>query len=156
MVYKYKWKATQYPVPAQQAGEYIQEISERENGITAERLLELSMDKDALMHKCFEWNDTKAAEKYRLSQAGQMIRTLVAVQVNDEPVEEQRVFVSVTQTAHAERGIYKPIVTAMSSENEKKIVLENALRDWQIFKGKYSKLSELASAIRAFDQEVRA
>lgn len=154
MVYEYKWKGTVFPVPAQQAGEYMHDISEREGGLTAERLLELSRDEDALMHKCFEWDDTKAAEKYRLSQAGYMIRTIVATKINNEPVQNQRAFVSVTQTAHAEKGIFKPIITALAVEKDRAVVLENAMRDWGVFKEKYSKLDELAKAIEAFDAEV--
>lgn len=154
MVYKYKWKATVFPVPAQQAGEYMHDISDREGGLTAERLLELSRDEDALMHNCFEWDDTKAAERYRLSQARYIIRTIVMTKINDEPVKEQRAFVSVTSTEHAEKGCFKPIITALSVEKDRSVVLDNAMRDWSVFKEKYSKLDELAGAIAAFDREV--
>lgn len=156
MVYKYKWKATVFPVPAQAAGEYMHEITEREGSLTAERLLELSRDEDALMHDCFEWDDTVAAEKFRLSQARYIIRTIVATKIDDEPIQEQRAFVSVSQTSHAEKGRFKPLITALAVEKDRSVVLENAMRDWGFFKEKYSKLDELASAIAAFDREVKA
>ena len=156
MIYQYKYRATVYPVPAQVAGEYLQEVAERENGITAERLLELSRDKDALLHKCFTWDNTKAAEKYRIYESRQFIGNIVTVAINEKPVEEQRAFVSITETAHAEKGIFKLIITALSSEDTRQIVLKNAMRDWQIFKDKYKGLNELTKAIQAFDKEMSA
>ena len=114
MVYKFEWKNKRFPVPAQQAGEYLQEICEHEKAVTAERLLELSRAEDALLHKCFEWDDTKAAEKYRLKQSGEIIRNLVAVKISSRTVEPVRAFVSVTPTeydnskGHKQKGTIRP------------------------------------------------
>ena len=155
MVYKYKWRATAYPVPAQKAGEYIHDISEKENGITAERLLELSRDENALMHKCFEWDDTKAAEKYRLKQSGQIINGIVVVAINDKPVEKIRAFASVTSRAHSETGVFKAIARVFSEADSKKIMLENALMELEMFKKKYQTLTELEDVIAAIDDAVR-
>ena len=60
----YKYKATQYKVPAQKAGEYLEKLNAKEGGLTAERLLDVSRPKRALLHDCFDWDDTRAAEKY--------------------------------------------------------------------------------------------
>ena len=48
-----------------------------EGKVTPQEVLEKARDKNSELHKCFEWDDGIAAEKYRLSQAGGILRTLV-------------------------------------------------------------------------------
>ena len=45
--------------------------------ITPYEVLEKAKDENSELHKCFEWNDSIAAEKYRLQQAGNILRMLV-------------------------------------------------------------------------------
>lgn len=150
MVYKYK--ATQYKIPAQVAGEYLNELGEKEGGLTAETLLEASRPEEALLHDCFEWDDSLAAERFRLRQARSFIGNIVAVEIQGKPVEKTRAFVSVTETAHREKGVFVPIVTAMSDERSRETVLKNALFELQAFKEKYRTLSELAKVFEAIDE----
>lgn len=155
MVYQYKWKGTSFPISAQVAGEYMHNLSESSGGLTARRLLEESRDENALMHNCFEWDDTKAAEAHRISQARYMIRTCVCTIVDDggeKKSEDVRAFVSVSETKHAERGIYQPVVKALSNSDSRAIVLENAKRDLISFKQKYATLSELSDVLTAIDE----
>lgn len=152
MVYKYEWRATKYAIPAQQAGEYIHDLSIKENGITAESLLEHSRDENALLHSCFEWDNTKAAEKYRLNQARGIISNLVAIQINEKPQAPVRSFVSVTETKHSEKGRFMPIVEAITNDKSRVIVLENATRELQQIREKYATLEELFSVWAAIDR----
>jgi len=155
MVYKkYDYRATQYKVPAQQAGEYIDSLIETEGGITPRRLLDVSRSETALLHSCFEWDDTKAAEAHRISQARYFIGNLVCVVTqNDEPVttEPVRAYVNVKPQEHA-KGNFKHVISALSDDGERKIVLENAKRDARIFKEKYAYLKELADVFTAIDE----
>lgn len=149
MVYKYR--ATRYSIPAQVAGEYLHELSEKENGVTAERVLDVSRPDDALLHEVFEWDDSVAAEAYRLRQSREFIGNIVVVQADSKPVEPVRAFISVTDTAHSERGVFKPVMQALNHEAERDIVLSNALRELNIFKEKYRRLSELKPVFEAID-----
>lgn len=152
MVYKYEYRATKYKIPAQVAGEYLHELAEKENGVTAERVLDVSRPEDALLHEVFEWDDSIAAEAYRLDQSRHFIGNIIMVQVEkNEPSSPVRAFVNVTSTEHAERGIYKPIIQAMSKENEREIVLNNAMRELLLFQEKYKRLSELKPVFDAID-----
>jgi hypothetical protein len=47
----------------------LQRIQEKYGELTPKIVLEASRNPDALFHKYFEWNDTKAAEAHRLQQA---------------------------------------------------------------------------------------
>lgn len=149
MVYKYK--ATHYKIPAQVAGEYLHELDEN-GGLTAKRLLEESRPKNALLHGCFEWDNSKAAEAHRLWQARYFIANIIITHTDDDPVIPTRAFVNVSDATHAERAIYKPIITALSDDDNREAVLANALRELQMFKDKYGALMELAKVIDAIDE----
>ena len=160
MVYQYKWGNRHYPVPAQDAGEYLHEMSVKEGGVTPARVLDASRAEDALLHPCFEWNDTKAAEAHRLYQARKLIGHLVCTiireddgKTSNDPVEV-RAFVNTSDESHAERGLFKPVISALSDEDSRRIVLDNAKRDAIHFKDKYATLSEFSEVIRAIDRVV--
>lgn len=157
MVYQYSWKTGYYPVSAQETGEFLNKISEREGGVTAARVLDLSRREDALLHPCFEWDDTKAAESHRLYQARKLVGNLVCAVVKEDPEKEvvaptTRAFVSVS--APQEKGIFKPTIVAMSDPVDRQIVLDNAKREALSFANKYSGLSEFAEVIEAINRAV--
>lgn len=80
----YEWKeAAQIKADAQKAGEML-EILEKTVGITPKNLVEANRDESAPLHNEFEWNDTKAAEKYRETQAGYIIRNICIVRESEE------------------------------------------------------------------------
>lgn len=161
MVYQkqkvYSWKTGSYPVDAQTAGEYIDGLYEREGKFTAKRLLEVSKDDDAVLHPCFEWDDEKAAESYRIDQARKIISNIVVVTVkeseNNEPQNPLtvRAFVNVEEQRYGSEGRFAPTVRALSEKETREIVLNNAKRELISFKNKYSYLSEFADVINAID-----
>lgn len=148
MVYKYK--ATKYKVPAQTAGEYLRELDEN-GGLTAERLLDESRPEKALLHGCFEWDDTSAAEAHRLWQARYFIGNIIVTQIEEKLVIPTRAFVNVTDASHTQKAVYRPVRIALSDGDSREIVLANALRELEIFKSKYQMLSELTDVIAAID-----
>jgi len=53
-----------------------------ENGpVTAESLLEAAKPTKSPLHRFFEWNDGEAAHRYRLQQAGYLVRSVAIVEV---------------------------------------------------------------------------
>lgn len=116
-----------------------------DKGITPEEVLEKAMDENSELHKCFEWNDTVAAHKYRLLQARSVIRMLVKVtEDKDEPP---------TRVLHisSETGVYQPTVYFQRNEDEYKILLNKAYAELQSFKQRYKSLSELEPVMEAID-----
>lgn len=156
MVYQYSWRAGGYPVSAQEAGEYLNGISEREGGITAARVLDVSRNEDSLLHPCFEWDDSVAAEAHRLYQARKLVGNLVCAVIKENPKDDisktTRAFVSVSPIA--EKGLFKPVAAALADVNDRQIVLENAKREAKSFRDKYSTLSEFAEVFTAIDKVI--
>lgn len=152
MVYvhsEYKWRnGASYPVKAQEAGEYLHDMSEKNGGITAADVLEDARDEDSLLHPCFEWHDQKAAEKYRLLQAVKLVGDLVCVAVREESEPTYiQAFCNTEKKEYGKTATYKPVEVALSDEAERACILENAKRDAATFARKYEMLMEFSGVI---------
>ena len=103
-----------------------------ENSITPEQVLEKAKnDENSELHKCFEWNDGIAAEKYRLIQARKIIINLAYVpkEKTDEPV---RCF-QITR----EKSVYMPTKQFLVNNDEYQDLLKRAKVELESFKTEY-------------------
>ena len=144
----YKWK---YPmaVSAEAAGKELEKMEQKHGHISPEIVLDESRSKKAVLHGLFEWDDKKAAEKYRLTQAGGIIRNLVVVLDEQKSQEPVRAYVNVVPEQPARRGEFINIASAMMNESTRELTLEQAKRELKEFEKKYSNLSELADVFAA-------
>lgn len=117
-----------------------------------------SRPKEALLHPCFEWDDPKAAEAYRLYQSRKLIGNLVQVNVQPSPEAEAepegiRAFVNISSAN--KKGQYLSVETALADEDNRNVVLENARKELRCFRAKYSKLIELSKVFDAIDEVLK-
>ena len=112
---------------------------------TPMEVLEKAKDETTELHKCFEWNDSIAAEKYRLEQAKNIIRMLVYKKEN----KEQQVvrYYAKTETKH----VYQPTKQFLVQEDEYQGLLRRALAELEAFKNKYHTLTELENIFEAME-----
>ena len=133
-----KWKNGYgfFKADAQLVAEEILEIGD---DVHAEDILDKARNEDTELHKCFEWDDGIAAEKYRLQQARDIVKLLV-IREESEPVDrpEIRLFYKTDQ----QEG-YKPTKIIVKKEDEYRLLLERAYGELRAFKAKYSMLTEL-------------
>lgn len=135
---KYSYReGFKFSVPAQVVGETLNKLPE----ITSANLLEASRPEEAPTHKLFEWDDTIAAEKYRLQQAKNVI---IAIKVEVDYGEPVTAFVNVRPKAPGVTAVYQPIDIAFSDENKAKTILQNAIAELKSFERKYAVLTELS------------
>lgn len=129
------------------AQKVYEEIGDRK--ITPEEVLERARsDKGSELHKCFEWNDGIAAEKYRLSQARQIIQLLIVKPDKGKENEPKiRVFQITTETNN-----YQPIRLFIEQPDEYKALLQRAKDELQALKNRYKTLSELEKVFEAIDE----
>lgn len=150
----YKWKFDKYHIPAKIAGETIEgiKIKSGKDFIEPEELLEASRDENAPLHSCFEWDDGKAAEKYRLWQAHDIIKNITVEIISEDQTPPQivRAFVSVAPSN--EKGKFVNIKTAIERDDYRKQILDNAFEELQNFKRKYQMYSELEKVFSAIDE----
>ena len=113
--------------------------------VTPHEVLEKARDENSEFHKCFEWDDSVAAEKYRLQQARQIIINLVYAPKTKEE-EPVRCFQITT-----ERCTYQPTKQFLVQENEYQSLLARAKAELESFKRKYATLTELESVFEAIE-----
>lgn len=149
--YSYR-KGFAFKVPAQVVGETLDKLAET-GTITSQALLDVSRPDSAPTHNLFEWDDTIAAERYRLQQATIAIN---AIEIEmGETKTPQVAFVNVTHKAPKTIGTFVPINVALSDCNMRDTVLANALRDLKSFYRKYQNLTELSKIFAAIEEVER-
>lgn len=144
MTYAFKINGI-YPVTAQTAGEELQRIYARRGSLRPADIVDESRSEDAPLHPCFEWDDAKAAEKYREGQAYKLVQAITTVMETDSGPSPVRAFV------HVEKD-YHPIQVVLSSEERTRELLQTALRELISFKAKYNTLSALRRVFAEIDQ----
>ena len=122
----------------QACAEEILEIGEEAK---AEQIVEKARDERTELHKCFEWDDRKAAENYRIVQAVKLTSNLVIVR-SEEQIERQEPEIRVFHKPTSSSG-YKPISVIIQNKDEYQELLKRAYAELHAFKVKYSSLQEL-------------
>lgn len=141
----YEWKLPGImPVSAQTAGEELDRIYGKYGHLDAKSIVDESREEDSPLHPCFEWRDTIAAEKYRESQAREIVRCITVKESSVPELEHVRAFVRVEQAYH-------PISVVISNEDKMLELLHTALSELQSFKRKYGHLSKLKQVFDAID-----
>lgn len=161
MVYKthYTWRNVKYPVKAEDAGAELERIQEKYGEITPQILLDESRPVTSVMHKCYEWDDSKAAEKWRLQQSRMIMSCLTVTYEGYEPGSEElktievRAFQNVSQERN---GRFIHVKAAMESQEYRDEIMRRALRELSEFRKKYADLSELSKVISMIDETLAA
>ena len=132
----YKWNPSYHAkADAQVAGAVCEQLA-AENRLTAQELVDVSEPKTAPLHDAFEWNNKIAGNEWRKEQARRMIRSLLIVREDREPV---KMYFNL-ETKEPE---YKSIKLILESEDDYRKMLSNALGELRAFQLKYAKLREL-------------
>lgn len=120
------------------------EIASLGDAVTAKDVVAFAQDPTTELHKCFEWDNEKAAEKWREHTARNIIRALVYDHSDEETQETVsfRIF-----SRDSENKVYKQTLRMVTVENEYARLLEDAMRELEVFRRKYSQLVELESII---------
>lgn len=137
-----EWKMSFFSVAnAEKCYQEIQTIGE---SVTPKQILDYARNPETELHKCFEWDDSIAAEKYRLQQARMVVCHLVVV--NDKEPEPQKIRV-MQRTAEA----YKPVQLIVRNKTEYESLLERARAELRAFKNRYHTLVELEEILSLID-----
>jgi hypothetical protein len=130
---------------AQVYGEELARITDINNGeLTPKAVLEAAAEEDSVLNELFEWDNSKAAYKYRINQARDLISHITQVVVIEGKQSKQRSFFSV-RTEKAEKA-YVTVETAVKSNDYRIqllsrviVMLENVTQLMKLFKQEESK-----------------
>lgn len=124
--------------------------------ISAQALVEAGKDEESPLHSIFEWDDEKAAQAHRITEASHAMRSLVIV--SDDASEPQPVFVSVLASAmgdpeaRAFDHVYVSIGDARSSPNIAQSIREEALRGLRSWQRRYRMVQGLGQVHEAIER----
>ena len=114
------------------------EIESIGDSATPSQILEKAKDETTELHKCFIWDDTEAANRWRLETARRIVQNIVITRV-ERPEDKPQI----RYFYKAENGEgYKPIKTIIKRPDAYQALVARAWNELSAFKSKYSALSE--------------
>lgn len=113
-----------------------------------DQIVERAKDKSTELHKCFTWNNTIAAEKWRLHEAVQLTSNLV---FRREVTEDGTKPPAVRILNRTDNGGYKVPERVFKVQSEYEALLQRALAELHSFKLKYAALNELDYILQLID-----
>lgn len=128
--------------------EALEEIAKRHNGILrpVDVVNEARSEKHPL-HNAFEWDDTVAAEAYRIEQAKELIRVqVVVIGNNPTPV---RAFINLRCHRGTDNGGYRVMANVLNDREMLEELKNDAAQELMAFEQKYSRIKELADVFSA-------
>ena len=117
--------------------------------VTPKDVVNFARNPETELHKCFEWDDAIAAEKYREHTARVLIRSITYEHVDKET--EERVPIRIF-SHDREESTYKQTVRLVVVEDKYALMLQDAKRELDIFRRKYAILTELEDIIEDIDK----
>lgn len=120
--------------------------------VTVHHILEAAAAEDSPLHDQFEWDDTEAAQKWRLHQARQLLLS-ISIVTPDGSGETIRAMVSLTSDrVGGGGGGYRTVVSVLGSDEHYAQMLADALAELRVFQKKYAQLKELKVVFDRIDR----
>lgn len=129
----------------------LQAIRDERGELTPALVVETARDPEHPLHSRFEWDDSVAAEKWRLEQASQLLR-VVKLPADPSRPDDLRAFVAV-KGKDSHKADYVPTEEALADEFVRKLVLRDMEREWRLLKRRYEHMREFADLILSDLQE---
>ena len=143
-------KGSRYSADPQIVKNEIESIGE---SVTPKQMVDYArQNPESELHKCYTWDDTEAAEKWRIQESRFIMCNLVITKVDDEENRELTTFRVFYQTGVNDEG-YKPLTMILEKPDERQALINKAYREAQAFAEKYRTLKDkhLDEVIRAID-----
>jgi len=156
---EYVWtKGSRIDVDAQAVGDRLAEL-QRDNGqrVTARMVVDAARPEDSPLHPCFEWDNVRAGELYRESQARYVLRSIKVVQERNEdgPTRTVHAFINLEeQVGDDVQRAYVPIARVMSDAELFTKACEQAARELHAFSERYAQFDQLVQIAREAEARV--
>ena len=150
----YQWKGRKFGVSADIVGKEVEKIERKYGEVTAKNFVEAARPEDSVLHKLLEWDDTKAAESWRIQQAGVIICCLSIVREDTGDPTVVRADMNVADDADnptRRTGSFVNFQDAFSNKEKRALILRVAVRELREIRQKYDTLTELAAVFEAID-----
>lgn len=128
----------------------LQEVYDKRGKLTPKLVLDTARDPEHPLHSHFEWRDDVAAEKYRLDQARELIRSVRVVYKAAGETEAQtlgRAFHAVRDDDAEYR--YEPAEVVAGDPLLSKLVMADMEREWRTLRRRYQQFAEFRDMVLA-------
>jgi hypothetical protein len=123
----------------------------KEQGLTPQKLVDIARDDKHVLHGYFEWHDGVAAEKYRQTQARQLIQSVkVRIVTAPEQVTHLRAIMSVPANGKEVRPRYAMTSEIASDKDATERIKEQAIVELARLRKKYDALILLPKFAKIF------
>lgn len=159
MVYQPKrkyewWDGYKRSVSADVVGGVVEQLEEKNGKVTKEDFLEVSRPEVSATHKLFEWDDSKAAEAYRLDQSRHIINALRVVYTTPDE-QEIKVSAFIQTTPVGDKTHYESIEQALKDEGKREVILNRIRAELDAFIIRNQHIEELASILEEAVVKIR-
>jgi hypothetical protein len=146
---KYSWKIESFAkgLSPTAAARELTKIEKKYGALTPDTLLKASIKKDSVFHNLFEWNDTLAAEKWRLQQARTIINNIEIIVLSDGA---ERNISAYEIIRHDEGSSYKRVDTFTADDKEQ--VRKRTLMELSSIRSKLAIYKEFDFAVIKIDE----
>jgi predicted RNA-binding protein YlxR (DUF448 family) len=131
--------------------DHLTAIRDERGTLTPALVVDVARDPEHPLHSRFEWDDSVAAEKWRLEQASQLLR-VVRLPADPSRPNDLRAFVAV-KGKDSHRAEYVPTQEAMADEFARRLVLADMEREWKALRRRYQHMAEFAQLVLRDVQE---
>jgi hypothetical protein len=136
------------PVPS--AGENLRDvllaIRDKRGLLTPEVVVEEASNPDHPLHHRFDWRDDVAAHKWRLHQAGNLLRVKYKADVGNKRADLRAFWVTRGEDG-SPTSAYEPIEEVITDPIQRELMLRQMRRDWRSFKKRYEHMAEFANEV---------
>lgn len=133
-------------------------IAEANGGyLNPSHVVDAARDESHVLHSEFSWDDEDAAERYRIAQAGALIRRVKFTVVRIEPEKKEvrmvttRAFQS-RKSARGSSGGYESVPDIMAQPDKREELLNQVLHELNSYRKRYSDLAALSEVWAAIDE----
>lgn len=116
-----------------------------------EQIVEAARPRRSPLHGAFDWNDTEAAEKWRISQARHLVGAIVTTIDTKDGEVELRAFASVKGKSGFE---YQRIDRIMGDDDLRIQTLRDALDDLRAFQRRYKALADVLGSLSEIERRI--
>lgn len=111
-------------------------IRQKRGVLTPTIVVEEASDPDHPLHTKFTWDNDEAARRWRLSEAGSLLRVTFRADLGGRPADLRAFWVKKGDKDDPQSQ-YVPIEEIASNPVSEKIMLQQMRRDWQRFRNRY-------------------
>lgn len=128
----------------------LQRIEQAKRGLRPQDVVAAARNARNPLHRYFDWDDTKAAQKWRIEQARALIASVRVTLIAAPERGLVRAFVHVD--SGDDKQHYGFVQAVMSDPKRREIVLARARAELESFEHRYAEFQELAEVFKAARQ----